>query len=231
MRLDAMLSRFGYCSRKEAASWIKNKRILVKGAAASAAKQKAEPCDVIVDGEPIDSPDGLYIALNKPTGCTCSHSSEEGDLVYDLLPEQWLRRNPPVTTVGRLDKETSGLLLLTDDGQFVHRHTSPKHHIAKVYEFETETPIPEQSIPLFKSGTLLLTGESTPCLPADLELTAPNKGRLVLYEGRYHQVRRMLDHVGAPIVTLNRVAIGSLKLDDLGLEPGEWMPVNPDDIA
>lgn len=198
----------------------------VKGVVAKSASAKAEPTDVLVNGEPIEFPDGLYVALNKPLGCTCSHR-EEGELVYDLLPPQWLDRGDGVSTVGRLDKETSGLLLITDDGAFVHALTSPKRHVPKVYEFECSAPVPPSAVALFASGELLLNGETTPCLPAELEITGECTGCLTLHEGRYHQVRRMLAAVGAPVTRLTRTAIGPLKLADLNLAPGEWCAIDP----
>lgn len=190
------------------------------------ASDKADPADVQIDGEPVEFMNGLYVAINKPLGCTCSHK-EEGELVYDLLPPRWLNRGNGVSTVGRLDKETSGLLLLTDDGAFVHALTSPKKHVPKVYEFETSAPIPETAVTQFASGEWMLESETTPCLPAELEIISPCSGRLTLHEGRYHQVRRMLASVGAPVVSLTRIAIGSLRLSDLQLAPGEWVEIDP----
>lgn len=226
MRIDAILSRYGYCSRREAAQWVKRGRVLVKGVAAKSASAKAEPADVLVNGEPIPFPHGLYVALHKPVGCTCSHR-EEGELVYDLLPQQWLQRGDGVSTVGRLDKETSGLLLITDDGAFLHALTSPKRHVPKVYEFVCSAPIPAEAVALFAAGELLLHGEATPCLPAELEITGKCSGRLTLHEGRYHQVRRMLAAVGAPVEQLTRTAIGPLQLAELNLAPGEWVAIDP----
>lgn len=226
MRTDALLSRFGYCSRREVAQWLKRGRVTRNGAPVKSPNEKVEPHEVLVDGAPVEFPDGIYIALNKPLGCTCSHK-EEGELVYDLLPQQWLRRNPVVNTVGRLDKETSGLLLLTDDGAFEHAQTSPKHHVPKVYAFTTSAPVPPEAVDLFAGGEFLLQGERTPCLPAELELTGASAGRLTLHEGRYHQVRRMLAAVGAPVETLERIEIGPLKLADLNLAPGEWVEIDP----
>lgn len=229
MRLDALLTRFGYCSRKESAQWIKNKRILVKGVAAGSPAQKATVDDVLIDQKPVDFPNGLYIALNKPVGCVCSRSKDEGPSVYDHIPGQWLHRKPPVTSVGRLDKDTSGLLLLSDDGQYVHHHTSPKRRIAKTYFFETGQEIPPETGELFSSGKLMLHGETTPCLPAELVLTTSKTGMLTIYEGRYHQVRRMLAAVGAPVISLQRTAIGDLKLEQLNIAPGEWVAISSSD--
>lgn len=226
MRTDALLSRFGYCSRREVAQWLKRGRVTRNGAPIKSPSEKVEPEEVLIDGEPVEFPHGIYIALNKPLGCTCSHK-EEGELVYDLLPPQWLSRNPVVNTVGRLDKETSGLLLLTDDGAFEHAQTSPKRHVPKVYSFTTTAPIPAEAVALFASGELMLDGERTPCLPAELVITGEQSGRLTLHEGRYHQVRRMLASVGAPVDTLERIEIGPLKLADLNLEPGEWCEIDP----
>ncbi len=226
MRLDAVLSRFGYCSRREAAQWIKRGRVQVNGVVAKSPTVKAAPAEVLVDGQPVEFPDGLYIALNKPLGCTCSHR-EEGELVYDLLPQRWLNRADGVSTVGRLDKETSGLLLLTDDGAFVHALTSPKRHVPKVYEFECSAPVPPSAVELFASGELMLNGEHTPCLPAELVITGECRGQLTLHEGRYHQVRRMLAAVGAPVTVLTRVAVGPLQLAELNLAPGEWVAIDP----
>lgn len=197
-----------------------------KGVVVKSPNEKVEPEDVLVDGEPVEFPKGLYVAINKPLGCTCSHK-EDGELVYDLLPPQWLRRNPVVNTVGRLDKETSGLLLLTDDGAFEHAQTSPKRHVPKVYVFTTYAPVPQEAISQFASGEFMLQGERTPCLPAELVLTDACSGLLTLHEGRYHQVRRMLAAVGAPVETLERIEIGPLKLRDLNLEPGEWVEIDP----
>lgn len=208
------------------AQWLKRGRVTRGGVPVKSPNEKVEPEEVLIDGVPVEFPHGLYVALNKPLGCTCSHK-EEGELVYDLLPPQWLRRNPAVNTVGRLDKETSGLLLLTDDGAFEHAQTSPKRHVPKVYAFTTVAPVPQGAVELFASGELMLQGERTPCLPAELVLTGECSGRLTLHEGRYHQVRRMLAAVGTPVKTLERVEIGPLKLSALDIAPGEWVEIDP----
>lgn len=227
MRIDALLSRYGFCSRKEAAQWIKRGRVAIAGEPARSGAEKAEPVDVLVDGKAIEFPDGVYVAFFKPLGATCSHKDDEGELIYDYLPEQWMQRNPPVTSVGRLDKETEGLLLLTDDGKFVHKLTSPKYHMPKVYEMTTEADIPEETVALFLSGTLHLQGEKAPCLPATLEILSPRHAKITLVEGKYHQIRRMMASAGAPVATLKRLSIGPLSLDSLNLSPGEWTPVSP----
>ncbi len=225
MRIDALLSRYGYCSRKEAAAWVRRGRVTLNGETLRSPSAKAEPADVLVDGRPVPFVNGIYVALNKPAGYTCSHK-EDGNLVYDLLPPEWRKRSAAVSTVGRLDKETSGLLLLTDDGGFLHRMTSPRLHVPKVYAYETSAPVPAEAVELFAAGTLVLRGEDSPCLPAALEPATPCSGRLTLHEGRYHQVRRMLAAVGAPVIRLERVEIGPLRLADLALQPGEWKEID-----
>ncbi len=230
MRLDALLSRYGYCSRREAAGWLKRHHVTYKGLDCDSPASKVEPANVLLDGAPVEFPNGLYAAFHKPVGYTCSHDEGEGAIIYDLLPFQWTRRNPAVASVGRLDKETSGLILLTDDGKFIHRMTSPKHHVEKVYEALTEADVPQEAIELFAGGTLLLNGEKQPCAPAKLELPEPRRALLTLTEGKYHQVRRMLAAVGAPVISLKRLSIGRLTLDELNLPPGEWIAIDPNAI-
>lgn len=230
MRLDALLTRYGYCSRREAASWIKAGRCSANGETVASPAARADPRDVLIDGRPVEFPGGLYVALNKPTGYICSHA-EPGRLVFELLPGRWSRRKPAVAMAGRLDKETSGLLLLSDDGNFIHRMTSPKSHVPKTYAFTTTAPVPAEAAALFASGELLLEGEAKPCLPARLALDGPCSGTLVLHEGRYHQVRRMLAAMGSPVSTLRRTRIGALALADLNLNEGAWTPVAPSLIA
>jgi 16S rRNA pseudouridine516 synthase len=225
-RLDQLLSSLGYCSRREARDWIEDGRVEVAGAIADDAGKKVSPADVRVDGEPLDHPDGLLLLLHKPLGRVCSHELREGPSVYDLLPERWRRRNPGVTSIGRLDKDTSGLLLLTDQTALVHRLTSPKHKVPKVYRATVDRDLSPELVPLFASGTLRLEDEDQPCAPAELKLLSPREAELTLTEGRYHQVRRMFAATGSTVLTLHRARFGDLELGDL--PPGQWreLPVN-----
>lgn len=225
-RLDQWLANLGYCSRREARAWIEGGRVTVNGNVADDPGIKAAAPAVSIDGEPLDHPDGLLLLLHKPLGLVCSHDEREGPNVYRLLPERWLKRNPQVTSIGRLDKETSGLLLLTDHTALVHRLTSPKHKVSKVYRATVDRPLSEGLIPLFASGTLLLTGEKDPCERAELRIVDATTADLVLTEGRYHQVRRMFASQGYEVITLHRSHFGQL---DLGaLQPGQWceLPVD-----
>lgn len=219
-RLDQLLANLGYCSRREARAWIDDGRIEIAGRPADDPGQKSHPAAVRVDGEPLDHPDGLLLLMNKPLDRVCSHDGREGPSVYDLLPPRWRRRNPQVTTVGRLDKDTSGLLLLTDHSTLVHRLTSPKHKVAKVYRATLDTDLPAGLAELFAAGTLVLRGETEPCAPAQLRVLGPREAELTLTEGRYHQVRRMFASQGCEVLTLHRTRFGHLELGELA--PGAW---------
>jgi len=189
---------------------------------------KAEHANIRIDGEPLDPPAGLVLLLHKPTGYTCSRK-DAGRLVYDLVPPRWRRRDPALSTVGRLDRDTSGLLLLTDDGALLHRIISPKANVAKVYEAALARDLRGDEGALFASGTLMLESETTPLAPAQLEVLAPRRARLTVTEGRYHQVRRMFAATGNHVEALERVAIGQLTLD--GLAPGEWRTLDAAAVA
>jgi 16S rRNA pseudouridine516 synthase len=219
-RLDQLLANLGYCSRRDARSWVASGAVSVRGAPAEDFSAKVEASDVQVDGEPLDHPDGLLLMMNKPLGLVCSHDGREGPSVYSLLPPRWRQRNPIVTSVGRLDKETSGLLLLTDQSQLVHRLTSPKHKVPKVYRATLDHPVSEHLIPLFGSGTLRLEEEPTPCAPAQLVITGDREAELTLTEGRYHQVRRMFAACGITVLTLHRTTFGPLSIEGVG--SGGW---------
>ena len=219
-RLDQLLSNLGYCSRREARAWSADGRVMLRGQPADDVSEKALPSEVQVDGEPLDHPDGLLLLLHKPVGLVCSHEAREGASVYSLLPERWRRRNPIVTSIGRLDKDTSGLLLLTDQSQLVHRLTSPKHKVPKVYRATLDRDLAPELVGVFASGTLLLAGEKEPCAPAALRIVGPREAELTLTEGRYHQVRRMFSNFGATVLTLHRERFGDLELGELS--PGTW---------
>lgn len=219
-RLDQLLANLGYCSRRDARSWIKSGAVTIRGEAADDFSAKVDPADVRVDGAPLDHPAGLLLLLNKPLGLVCSHDEREGPNVYSLLPPRWCQRNPAVTSIGRLDKDTSGLLLLTDQSPLVHRLTSPKHKVPKLYRATVDRDLTPELIPLFASGTLQLDDDEAPCAPAQLAITSDREATVTLTEGRYHQVRRMFAACGFTVLTLHRTHFGSLDLGDL--VPGTW---------
>lgn len=220
-RLDQILSSLGYCSRREAAALVKSGRVKRDGVALVKAEQKVDPHTITFDDEPLEAPDGLLAMLHKPAGHICTHDAGEGPTIYELLPDQWLRRNPAVTSVGRLDKDTSGLLLVTDIGSLVHRFTSPKAEVEKVYLAEVDRDLEPQLVDVFAKGDLMLRGEEKPCLPAKLEVVAPRTARLTITEGRYHQVRRMFASQGWHVEKLHRERFGAHTLGSL--EEGRWL--------
>jgi 16S rRNA pseudouridine516 synthase len=219
-RIDQLLANLGYCSRREARAWLAAGRVAVRGELADDPAKKVSSADVTVDGEAVDHPDGLLLMLHKPTGLVCSHDEREGANVYSLLPERWRQRNPQVTSIGRLDKDTSGLLLLTDQSALVHRLTSPKHKVPKIYRATVDRDLTPDLVPAFASGTLTLAGEKEPCAPAELQLISAREAEVTLIEGRYHQVRRMFSAFGATVLTLHRTHFGKLELGDL--PAGTW---------
>lgn len=219
-RLDQLLSSLGYCTRRETARLIREGRVSIRGEPARRADERVDPHAVQVDGEPLEAPDGLLAMLHKPAGYACTHSADEGPTIYDLLPPYWLDRNPAVTSVGRLDKDTSGLLLVTDQGHLVHRFTSPKADVAKRYEVVVDRDLEPGLVEVFAAGTLLLRSETKPCLPAQLEITGARTAALTLAEGRYHQVRRMFASQGWRVEELHRSRFGPYELGDL--PAGEW---------
>ena len=224
-RVDKLLGSMGYGSRSEIARLGKVGGIVLDGVdLTDVSKRIAVTADLtermIIDGRPLDPPAGLVLILNKPLGMTCSHK-EDGALVYDVLPERWRRRDPAISTIGRLDKETSGLLLLTDDGDLLHRVISPKRHVAKVYRATLARPLAGTETEVFEAGGLVLEGEDKPLAPAHLEVLSPTEARLTVTEGRYHMVRRMFAAVGNHVEALHRERVGGLALPD-DLAPGEW---------
>jgi 16S rRNA pseudouridine516 synthase len=223
VRIDRLLGNLGYGTRKDALRLAKSGRVAVGGEVVTDATRSVDPETVTLDGEPLDAPLGLLVALHKPVGYVCSHSDREGPRVFDLLPEQWLRRSPLPTTVGRLDKDSSGLVLVTDDGALVHALTSPRRHVEKRYVVTLDrSPGADLArlVEQFASGTLLLRGEETPCRPAVLEALDESTYAVLLTEGRHRQVRRMFANLSYEVASLVRTHIGDYTLD--GLAEGEW---------
>ncbi|MDX8398511.1 MAG: pseudouridine synthase [Mariprofundaceae bacterium] len=220
-RLEKLLANLGYGSRKDVAYWIRAGWIEVDGEKAKSPAQKVLAEQVLLEGKALDHANGLTVVYHKALGSVCSRK-EDGQLIYADFPERWLGRKPALSSVGRLDKETSGLLVLTDDGQLNHQLTSPKHHISKTYAVVLATPLKGDEAELLARGDLMLEADDKPCLPAELEVTGERSANIVLHEGRYHQVRRMFAAMGNHVESLQRTHIGHLALQNLQLKPGEY---------
>jgi 16S rRNA pseudouridine516 synthase len=226
MKLVRHLANLGYGSRKQVAWMFREGRVTDAEGEVLYADDVVPHEGIRVDGEALDPPPGLLLMLHKPVGVTCS-TRDPGRVVYDLLPPRFRLRNPALSTVGRLDRDTSGLLLLTDDGQLLHRIIAPKSKLPKVYRATLADDMRGDEAVLFASGTLVLDGEKTPLLPAQLETIDARNARLTLHEGRYHQVRRMFAAVGNHVAALHRERIGGLELDDL--PEGGWRMLDGND--
>jgi 16S rRNA pseudouridine516 synthase len=219
MKLVKHIANLGYGTRREVAQMIARRHVTRRDGSVLAEGDHFTHDDVLVDGQPLDPPLGALIMLHKPVGYVCS-TTDSNPLVYGLLPPRFRARSPIMAPVGRLDRDTSGLLLLTDDGKLNHRISAPRTHLPKAYEARLATDLRGDEQALFASGTLMLESETEPLLPASLEILAPRQARLTITEGRYHQVRRMFAAVGNHVESLHRTAIGSLALGDL--PSGSW---------
>ena len=228
MKLLRHIANLGYGSRRDVQALFREGRVTSADGEVLYADDRVAHGDVRIDGEPLDPATGLVLMLNKPLGTTCS-TRDAGRIVYDLLPPRWRLREPVLSTVGRLDRDTSGLLLMTDDGGLLHRIISPRQHVPKVYEAELAEDLRGDEGALFASGTLMLESESTPLAPAALEVLGPRRARLSVTEGRYHQVRRMFAATGNRVDRLHRLRVGALELGELA--PGEWRVLDVADIA
>ena len=228
MKLVKLIANLGYGSRRDVAGMFREGRITDADGEVLYADDRIEPARIRIDGEPLDPPAGLALMLHKPVGCTCSMRGP-GRIVYDLLPPRWRARSPQLSTVGRLDRDTSGLLLLTDDGALLHRIISPRAQVVKIYEAALAADLRGDEAALFASGTLTLESETTPLAPATLHALGPRHARIGIGEGRYHQVRRMFAALGNHVDRLHRVSVGALTLGDLPL--GAWRVLAPEEIA
>lgn len=220
MKLVKLLANLGYGSRKEA------QRLIRAGAVTDESGETLKESDfpphgsIRFRGEELDPLAPLTIMLNKPDGYTCS-MDDPGATIYDLLPERFSHRNPGLNPIGRLDKDTTGFLLMTDDGKLLHKIIHPKSGCWKVYHVTLDRPLEGHESELFASGSLILNGETKPLLPAKLEVLGEKEARITLHEGRYHQVRRMFAAAGNHVVALKRISIGGLLMPN-DLEEGEW---------
>lgn len=227
MKLVKHIANLGYGSRKQVQLMFREGRITDADGDVLYADDAVAHEAIRIDGEPLDPPPGLTLMLHKPRGYTCS-TKDSGRLIYDLLPPRFRERSPQLSSVGRLDRDTSGLLLMTDDGALLHRIVSPKAKLDKAYEATLAQDLRGDEGTRFSSGTLMLESDDKPLLPAELAVQGPRQAQLVLHEGRYHQVRRMFAAVGNHVDALHRSRIGGLTLG--ALPEGEWRLLDASDL-
>ena len=220
MFLEKMLQSQGFGSRKHCQQLIKNRAIAIQGEVIINAKHKLDLNNLSfsVYGERFEYREKVYIALNKPQDYECSHQATHHFSVFDLFDDVLMNRG--LQCVGRLDQDTSGLLLLTDDGQFLQALTHPKKHVAKVYRMQTADPVTAQQIQQLEQG-VELRNESGVFAATELVQLAENELQLTIHQGVYHQVKRMLAAVGNKVERLHRQQIGALALPEL--EQGKWI--------
>lgn len=227
-RLDRLLSELGVATRSELRLMIKSGRVTVDGAVPVQPDMKIEEQGhvICVDGVELCTSRLRYFMMDKPEGVLSATEDKRQETVLDILPPDIRRIG--LFPVGRLDKDTSGLLLLTNDGDFAHRVISPKSGIEKLYYAEVDGIPDEADVKAFEEGIIL--GDGTRCLPAKLVPLGENLCHVIVMEGKYHQVKRMLASRGKPVVKLRRLAVGSLELDP-ALAPGEAKELGSEDIA
>ena len=235
MRLEDILFSQGFGTRRVCAGLVQQGHVQIQGQSVTDAGEffALQGLHVNVQGTDWPYQDKAYVLLHKPSGTECSQKPTTWPSIYTLLPAP-LRQRPQkaavqgVQAVGRLDQDTTGLLLLTDDGQFIHKMSSPKHHVPKVYEVTTKHPITPEMVTTLLTG-VVLDDDPRPVKAAACEALGELFLKLTLTEGKYHQVKRMLAAVGNRVEGLHRSQIGALGLGDLA--PGQWRWLREEDLA
>lgn len=227
IRLDKWLSEKTTLTRSEAKDALKKGKVLVNGEALKDPSKKlnTETDEVVFDGNKLEYEEHVYFVLNKPADYVTSTSDADGINVMSLLKGEVIKNLFPV---GRLDKDTEGLLLITDDGELSHRLLSPKKHVKKTYYVECLSNISDTSLEELKNGVDI--GDDTPTNKAEVSRVSDNVINLTITEGRYHQVKRMLEAVGNKVTYLKRLSFGNLSLDELDIKPGEYKKLTEDEI-
>ena len=227
MRLDKLLGDLGIASRSELKQIIRQGRVTVDGRAVTVPETKvdSETCSITLDGEALRYKSFRYYMMDKPPGVLSATEDGRQRTVLDLVSPEMRRMG--LFPVGRLDKDTSGLLLLTNDGDFAHRVISPKSGIEKRYYAQVEGALTQADREAFRQGLVL--GDGTKCLPAELELLGEGECLVTVMEGKYHQVKRMLASRGAPVKALRRLSIGGLELGT-SLPSGGWRELEKADL-
>jgi 16S rRNA pseudouridine516 synthase len=222
LRLDKLIASTGVMTRTEVKEAVRCGRITVNDVPAMTAEKKCDPDNdkIAIDGEILSYSKFCYIMLNKPAGYVSATIDDNEKTVMELLPERYKKIG--VFPSGRLDKDSEGLLILTNDGEFAHRMTSPRHHVKKVYYVKVEGELGDSDVDAFKKGVWLRDG--TICREAELEILSRgevSEAMVIISEGKYHQVKRMMASLGKKVIYLKRTKIGQLSLDE-SLEPGQW---------
>ena len=228
-RIDKLIASMGRWSRREVKTLVREGRVLVDGRVVSSAEEKYDPenARITIDGEELCYRRHTYIMLHKPAGLLSATEDSRKETVLDLLPAEYRRRG--LFPVGRLDRDTEGLLLLTDDGALAHELLSPRKHVDKVYFVRVEGRLDESDRAAFAAGVTLADG--LVCQSAGLEILPDGAGSeafMTLREGKFHQVKRMCASRGKPVTYLKRLSMGPLKLDD-SLQPGQWRELTPEE--
>ena len=218
-RLDKILSATGKWSRREVKELLRQGRVTVDGSRPTGPEMKIDPeqCEILVDGASAGYEAYTYLMLHKPAGVLSAVEDRKQKTVLDLLPRELQRRG--LFPVGRLDKDTEGLLLLTNDGDLAHRLLSPRHHVDKIYYARVDGRLEAEDCRAFAAGITLADG--LVCLPSRLEILSDCEALVTVQEGKFHQVKRMLAQRGKPVLYLKRLAMGPLRLDD-DLPPGAF---------
>jgi len=236
LKLRQILFSQGFGTRRQCDALLASGAVAVGGVAQCDGNVELTTDGLVLNVSGVDWPfhERAYVMLHKPAGYECSHQPKHWPSVYELLPEA-LRNRPSkssvngVQAVGRLDQDTTGLLILSDDGQFIHRMASPKHHVPKVYEVTTRHPVTDADIAALRAG-VVLNDDPEPVVAAACERVAATQLRLTLTEGKYHQVKRMIAAVGNRVEALHRSQIGGLSLGP-ALRQGQWQWMSPDDLV
>lgn len=230
-RLDKVLSNMGYGSRKDVKKFIKDGLVKINGEVVKKNDIKVKPYEdeIIIGGIKVDYREYIYLMMNKPQGLVSSTNDPLTETVIDILADEYLIFNP--FPVGRLDKDTEGLLMISNDGKLAHELLSPKKRVDKKYYAEVDGTVEEEHIEAFKEGVVLDDGYKT--LPAKLEILESNvfsKVYLTIQEGKYHQVKRMFEALSMKVIFLKRIEMGTLKLDT-SLSPGEYRELTDEELT
>ena len=226
-RIDKMIASQGQYSRKEVKALIAKRRIAVDGRVVSSSSKKVDPLtmQLTIDGKPLDFKRNLYLVLNKPKGYVSATEDRDHPTVLELVPQEYRGRD--LFPAGRLDRDTTGLMIITDDGVLAHNILAPKKHVPKLYHVELDIPVTEEMRLGFSEGVMLNDGV---CKAADLIKTGEKTAKVTLREGRYHQIKRMFGCFGAEVVELKRLGMGNLTLP-ADLAEGECRELTAEELA